>query len=85
MNQFYSKCIDLHKPYLNKHFPVFEQTEGLKSIHSPLLKYEFFKMVKDINPQTMQVDPRAKNAAWTPAGRSDGFSTFNRLSTAYYH
>ena len=40
-------------------------------------------MVKDINPETMEKDPLAKNAAWTPAGKSDGFKTFNRLATAY--
>lgn len=31
----------------------------------------------------MQKDPHLKNGAWTHAGKSDGFSTFNRLATSY--
>lgn len=42
-------------------------------------------MVKDINPDTMEKDLHKKNATWTPAGKSDGFSTFNRMATAYYN
>ena len=81
--KFYDKALEFHRHYVETHFPVFEHNNKGKVVYSPLLKYEFYKMVKDINPYTLEKDQHLKNSAWTPAGKSDGLKTFNRLSTAY--
>lgn len=73
-----------HPVYLEKNFPVVES----EAHHAcpPLFKHEFFRIVREINPYTVQKQSKPKSHIWAPTStKTDSFnpSTFNKVVKTY--
>ena len=82
LNKLYEDLLKDHKEYIKSQYhPV----EGEKDIPK-LLKYEFFRIVKEINLFEKERDHNPKSHAWIPSKRcpeSFNYKTFNQYADLY--
>ena len=83
LNKLFQEVYKEHKEYVKKHYHV---VEGDKECPK-LLKYEFFRFVKEINPLLLERETSIKSHVWVPTTGSGSqklnYKSFNAYADYY--
>lgn len=84
LNETFAQLSKNHKEAVNKYFNVVE-VKGDKNCPS-LLKYEFYRLLKEINPLTFERDEKPRAPTWVGTRKnpdSFNYKTFNKYANTY--
>ena len=88
LNDFFEQMYKEHKELVRDNFHVVENEKGqpLEKECPKLLKYEFFRRVREINPIILEKNAHVKSHAWVPPKNTPAqfnYKTYNQFAEAY--